>query len=682
MTIHKILTSLIMTCAAIGGQAQSVLYPHHFDLHEVTLLEGPMKTAMELNFMNLVQYDTDRFLTPYIRQAGLSATTDSQSPYYQWEQRHPSFPNWAGNDLNLEGHSGGHYLSALALATAVCPKMLKNLEDRMDYMLQVMKDCQEQYDRDTTGMYGFIGGQPVNDDWRALFRGDIKPYQRHGGWVPLYCQHKILAGLRDAYIYGHRPLARELFRKLADWSANLIEKVSDRDLQRLLDIEHGGMNESLMDAYQLFGDEKYLLAAERYTHHVMLKGMQTADARFLDNRHANTQVPKYIGMARIGEQSGHGDYTTAAQHFWEDVVSNRTVCIGGNSVSEHFLSPKNVNRYIDHQDGPESCNTNNMLKLSEMLADQQPGDARYADFYEQAVWNHILSTQDPTTGGYVYFTTLRPQGYRIYSQPNEAMWCCVGTGMENHSKYGHFIYTHHGNKTLYVNLFTPSALKNADFIVTQQTRFPYEPSTTLTIGKAGNYTIALRHPAWVAKGYRITVNGQPVTMDVQQGVANYVTISRSWQVGDRIDVALPMTLRYEECPGLPDYIAFKYGPILLAAQTTASSEQQAQQTGLAYEHLQNEYAGSGRMDHAPSVKAQPKDLESAPLLIGTREKLLKNIKPVKGQALTFRIPVSSKGVKKYQRHMLTLQPFYTIHHARYMCYWHQLTAEAANALRQ
>ena len=657
--------------------AQSELYPKHFDLEQVTLLDGPMKTAMDLNIQMLLQYDVDRLLSPFVRQAGLSSTTDTSSPYYNWLTKHPIFTNWGDSSFDLSGHVGGHYLSALALAYAAChdEQMRAQLKERLDHMLAVMKDCQDQYNDNTEGLYGFIGGQPINDDWKDLYKGSTAAIGNHWGWVPFYCQHKVLAGLRDAYLYGNSEVAKELFHKLSDWSVNVISKVSDDTFENFLNCEHGGMNESLLDAYQLFGDTKYLTAAKKYTHKAMLNGMQTLNNTFLDGKHANTQVPKYIGMERIFEQSSTlTTYKKAAENFWTDVAQNRTVCIGGNSVGEHFLSAANSNRYIDNLDGPESCNTNNMLKLSEMMGDRT-GDAKYADFYEKAMWNHILSTQDPTTGGYVYFTTLRPQGYRIYSTPNQGMWCCVGTGMENHSKYGHFIYTHDGSETLYVNLFTPSKLESDDFIVTQETQFPYGNTTTLTIGKAGHYTIALRHPAWAGEGFALAVNGSPVDISVEKGKASYIKETRDWQVGDKITLTLPMELRYEECPNYGDYIAFSYGPILLGAQTTAASQEEAEATGLAYEKLQNEYAGAGRMDHAPGAMGSSKNLLSAPLLIGERANVLSRIQPVDLSKLQFTLDASREGVETYKWQQLTLVPFYSIHHSRYMCYWYQQTAE-------
>lgn len=678
----KKIISLLFVAAAFGTvemRAQSEIYPSHFDLEDVTLLDSPFKTAMETNNRLLLQYDVDRLLTPYVRQSGLGATTDTQSRYYKWEASHPSFSNWGDSSFNLDGHVGGHYLSALALAYAASDDetVKKAMKERMEYMIEVMKDCQDAYDQDTKGLYGFIGGQPINGVWKTLFNGTITDFRNKGGWVPFYCQHKILAGLRDAYLYGGSDVAKEMFRKLADWSVNVVAKLSDADMETVLNTEHGGMNESMLDAYQLFGDEKYLNAAKRYSHKTMLNGMQSLNKTFLDGRHANTQVPKYIGFERIYEQSPNlSAYKFAAQNFWDDVAGNRTVCIGGNSVNEHFLSVGNSNRYIDQLDGPESCNTNNMMKLSEMMSDRTR-DAKYADFYEYAMWNHILSTQDPQTGGYVYFTTLRPQGYRIYSQVNQGMWCCVGTGMENHSKYGHFVYTRDGNKTLYVNLFTASKLESDDFVITQETSYPFEQQTKLTVGKAGSYDIAIRKPEWTTSAYSIAVNGEKIAAISMESPKNgYVVISRTWSEGDVISVDIPMQLRYMECPNYTDFVAFAYGPILLGAQTTAVSADEAAATGMVYEKLQNEYAGEGRMDHAPGSRATTKNLTASPLLIGDRADVLSRITPKDLSKLTFEIDASRPEVATYSWGKLELRPFYSIHHARYMCYWYQQTAEA------
>ena len=664
---------LLFASTPMCVQAQTEIYPQHFALSEVKLLDSPMRTAMETNNRLLLEYDADRLLAPFVRQAGLTT-----GRYADWLTLHPSFSNWGLPDWSLEGHVGGHYLTALSLAIAATDdaEMKAKLQERLAYMLDVLKDCQSAYDNDTQGLYGFIGGQPINNVWTGLYSGDMAPFRQYGGWVPFYCQHKVLAGLRDAWLYTGNKLALTLFRKLSDWSVNVVKSLTDAQMQEVLRWEHGGMNETLADAYRILGDSKYLDAAKKYSHQHEINGMQTLNRTFLDGQHANTQVPKFIGFERVWQEEhrsgldGEKAYRIAAHNFWQDVAENRTVCIGGNSVSEHFLAASRASQYIDNLEGPESCNSNNMMKLSENLFDEEH-DARYADFYEATLWNHILSTQDPETGGYVYFTTLRPQGYRIYSQVNQGMWCCVGTGMENHGKYGHFVYTHsEDNKTLYVNLFTPSVLKSKNFSLTQETDFPYTPATKLTVDKAGTYTLAVRHPAWATADFDVRVNGESIKPEVQIGVASYVNISRKWKKGDVVEISLPMALRYETCPDLPDYIAFKYGPILLAAATTAVSEAESATKGLSYEELQNEYAGEGRMDHSPGARAHALSLSSSPLLIGDRDKVLERIETT-GDPLRFTL-----NVNKGNWGTLSLVPFYTIHHARYCCYFYQQTEEA------
>ena len=308
-----------------------------------------------------------------------------------------------------------------------------------------------------------------------------------------------------------------------------------------------------------------------------------------------------------------------------------------------------------------------MLKLSETLF-EEGHDARYADFYEATMFNHILSSQNPHTGGFVYFTSLRPQSYRIYSTVNLSLWCCVGTGLENHSRYGHFIYTRsEGNDTLYVNLFTPSKLESDKFQVTQENSYPEQSSTKITINKGGRFTLAVRYPWWTTDGYAVKVNGEAADINVTTGESGYAFVERDWKEGDVVEASIPMELRYEECPDYPDYIAFKYGPVLLAAQTTASSMEEAEVGGLEYEDLPNQFADGSRWGHSPASMATPKSLSSAPLLIGAREEVLERIAPT-GQPLQFEIDVKSEWVKNGWD-KLRLVPFYQIHEARYQCYW-------------
>lgn len=679
--MRQIFTTLALaacTLYANPSRAQSQIYPQHFDLKEVRLLDGPFLNALKINDKLLLEYDADRLMTPFIRQAGLHQKQGSR--YYGWVEKHPSFPNWGQSSWSLEGHIGGHYLSALALAYAATEDagMKARLKERLDYCLAIVKDCQDAYANDATGLKGFVGGQPINQIWTGLYANDLKEFSKYGGWVPFYCEHKVLAGLRDAWLYTGNKQARDCFKNICDWAVLVVEKLSHDDMQRVLGWEHGGMNETLADAYAIFKDKRYLKAAKKYSHEVMVNGMKgegSYNKDFLSGKHANTQVPKYIGFQRIAQQDpSAADYAAAARNFWDDVATNRTVCIGGNSINEHFLGHNNCSKYIYEADGPESCNTNNMLKLSEMLFDSTH-DARYADFYEYAMWNHILSTQDPKTGGYVYFTSLRPQAYRIYSQVNQGMWCCVGTGMENHSKYGHFVYSHSG-KRLYVNLFTASELNAADFALRQETNFPYEPCTKLTITKGGTYTLSVRHPKWAAQGYAIAVNGVTQDISVTKGTASYVDIKRKWRKGDVVTIQLPMELKYMECPNYKDYVAFSYGPILLAAQTSATCKEEAANTGLPYEQLHNEYGDDSRMGHSLGVRGRLKSLSSSPMLLCERSKVMDRIMPQDLKRLQFSIKVDgSDTTKAMQWQRLTLKPFYEIQHARYICYWYQQPRE-------
>ena len=647
---------------ATASLAQSKLYPHLFDLQEVTLTDGMFKTALDINNDLLLQYDVDRLLTPYFRQAGFT----------EWEKLHPNFPNWGSDNFRLDGHVGGHYLSALALAYAAThdDDMRVRLKERMDYTLEKMAECQVAFDNNTEGLYGYVGGLPDNGVWTGLYRGDLTKFNQNRGNVPLYVIHKVFAGFRDCWLYTGNEKARECFLKMCNWGVNLISNLTDTQMQDILNTEHGGINEMFADAYQMTGDEKYLIAAHRYTHRTMVSNMQTLNTTFLSNKHANTQVPKYIGFIRLAQQnatSKNSQFSNAqlercAENFWTDVVENRTVALGGNSVNEHFVEHGNAHLHITQTDGPESCNTNNMLKLTEDLF-ALGAHGKYGDFYEMAVFNHILSTQHPVTGGYVYFTSLRPQHYRMYSQVNKGMWCCVGTGMENHSKYGEFVYSRDvETHTLYVNLFVPTQLTDETYALTQQTRFPYEQGTTLTIDKAGSYTIAIRKPSWCSD-FGITINGTSQNTEEHDG---YIYIKGEWQTGDVISVSLPMQLNYLPCPGYDDYIALRYGPILLGAITST-------------ENLTGQHAGEGRMDHAPG-QGQQLSLTSAPMLIGDREHVLDSIYMVDAEKLHFKIRSGLYSSERWKD--LTLQPFYTIHEARYMTYWNQLTQEGWEKIRQ
>ena len=290
--------------------------------------------------------------------------------------------------------------------------------------------------------------------------------------------------------------------------------------------------------------------------------------------HANTQIPKVIGYKRVAEVSkddkdwNHAaEWDHAARFFWNTVVNHRSVCIGGNSVREHFHPSDNFTSMLNDVQGPETCNTYNMLRLTKMLyqnsgdvGNSNKPDPRYVDYYERALYNHILSSQEPDKGGFVYFTPMRPGHYRVYSQPETSMWCCVGSGLENHTKYGEFIYAHQQD-TLYVNLFIPSQLnwKEQGVTLTQETLFPDDEKVTLRIDKAAKkkLTLMIRIPEWAgnSEGYEIIINGKKHLSDIQAGTSTYLPIRRKWKKGDMITFHLPMKVSLEQIPDKKDYYA-------------------------------------------------------------------------------------------------------------------------------
>lgn len=616
-----------------------------FDLSDVELLDGPFLHATRLNRDQLLQYDPDRLLAPFLKEAGLTAKAEF-------------YPNWESS--GLAGHTAGHYLSALANTAATLND--EPCRERLDYMVAELARCQE------ANGDGYVGGIPDGRDlWRQVAAGEISAqgFSLQNRWVPLYNLHKTFAGLRDAYLVAGNEQAKAVLVNLADWSGRLIANLSDAQVQQILRSEHGGMNEVLADVAAITGDDKYLDLAKRFSHRTILDPLAAGQDR-LTGLHANTQVPKVVGFERIAQLGGGEHFHRAARFFWDAVVNSRTLAFGGNSISEHFPAPDQSLRWIEHREGPETCNTYNMLRLTELLFCTQP-EARLADFYERAMLNHILSSQHPVHGGYVYFTPVRPRHYRVYSEVGQAFWCCVGSGMENHGKYGRFIYAH-SDDVLMVNLFVASRLtwREKGATVTQETEFPDQPRTRLTMSLAAplEFALQVRHPAWVESGaLRVRVNGQP--WQTESTPSSYVSIDRTWNDGDRVDIELPMQVSVESLPHLDDYVALLFGPVVLAAETGAND-------------LDGLVAGSGRMDHVAHGPLKP--IGQAPVLTATREQLPEIVRPVADEPLTFTL---ADAVQPDEFDELRLIPFFRLHDARYIMYWRLASsAEYAAALAQ
>ena len=449
----------------------------------------------------------------------------------------------------------------------------------------------------------------------------------------------------------------------------------------MLRSEHGGLNETFADVAEITGDKKYLELARRFSHKIILDPLIKDEDR-LTGMHANTQIPKVIGYKRVAELSQNdkdwnhaAEWDHAARFFWNTVVNHRSVCIGGNSVREHFHPTDNFTSMLNDVQGPETCNTYNMLRLTKMLYQNSQNpynanepDPNYVNYYERALYNHILASQEPDKGGFVYFTPMRPGHYRVYSQPETSMWCCVGSGLENHTKYGEFIYAHQKD-TLYVNLFIPSQLtwKEQGLTLTQETRFPDDGKVTLRIDEAPKkqQTLAIRMPEWAnqSKSYYVKINGKRKVIITGKG-SHYLHFSRKWKKGDVVTFNLPMRVSVEQIPDKKDYYAFSYGPIVLAASTGT-------------EHLDGLYADDSRGGHIAHGKQIP--LQEVPALIGTPDSIRNSIHKNNGDRLSFSF---NGNVYPAQNKPLELVPFFRLHNTRYAVYFRQASEEQFKAIQK
>ncbi len=626
--------SVVLTPFALAVATSEVRL---FPLADVRLLEGPFEHAQALNRTYLLAHDIDRLLAPFRIEAGLPAKAEK-------------YPNWESS--GLDGHTAGHYLTAVAQMWADTGDA--EMKRRMDEMVRQLAECQAaQAD-------GYVGGIPRGRVlWTAVASGELnfQNFSLNGAWVPWYNEHKLFAGLRDAWLIGGNAQARDVLVRLADWCDHLVRDLTDEQMQGMLRTEHGGMNEVLADVYAITGDPKYFALAQRFSHRAVLDPLlQHRDT--LTGMHANTQIPKVIGFARIAELGGDASWRDAARFFWNTVVEHRSLAFGGNSAREHFNATDDFGRVLESREGPETCNTYNMLRLTEALFRHEPA-ARYADYYERALFNHILASQHPEHGGYVYFTPIRPRHYRVYSQPEVCFWCCVGSGMENHGKYGAFIYAH-SDDAFYVNLFAAAEVewRERGVRVRQETQFPDVAGSRLTVATAQpqRFALRVRHPAWVAAGaLALRVNGEAQT--VISSPSTYVSVEREWRDGDTVEIDLPMTTTLERLPDGSDYVAVLHGPIVLAAKTGAESVD-----GLV--------AGDARMGHVSPGPYLP--LDEAPMFVGDGEKIAEEIRPVAGKPLTF---TATALIRPEAFRNLELVPFFRVHDVRYMMYWRTVSAE-------
>lgn len=632
MIRKKLAPLVIFFLAGIGVTHAQAPALQTFPLSSVRLLDGPFKAAQQTDLRYIMELNPDRLLAPFLREAGLPVKAAS---YGNWE------------NTGLDGHICGHYLTALSLMYASTGE--ERVKQRLDYMIDQLEQCQQ------ANGDGYIGGIPGGKAmWATIAAGKIDAggFSLNGKWVPLYNIHKLYAGLYDAWIIGGNQKAKTLLVKLCDWCVKLVSDLSDEQVQQMLRSEHGGMNEVFADVAAATGDERYLTLARRFSDRRILDPLlQQKDV--LTGMHANTQIPKVIGYKRIAEVGHDTAWANAADFFWNTVVKHRTVSIGGNSVREHFHPANDFSSMVESREGPETCNSYNMLKLTRHLFLSKPSNT-YMDYYERTLFNHILSSQNPA-GGFVYFTPMRPNHYRVYSQPQEGFWCCVGSGMENHGKYGELIYAHNNND-LYVNLFIHSTLewKEKGLKLTQETRFPSNSisSLQLSLAKPAQFTIYVRYPSWVTPGHMsVKINDRPI--EVKHDGSSYIAINRQWKSGDVITVYPSMHTEVERLPDSSAWVSFVHGPIVLAAATDTSG-------------LDGLFADGSRMGHVAAGRLVSQD--DAPLVVGKEDKLASKVQYRLSNKLDLVFPASGLFYQpKYKN--LYLRPFYTIHNKRYVIYF-------------
>jgi len=615
-----------------------------FDLGDVRLLDSAFKQALETDKAYVLNLDPNRLLSFLQKQAGLFTGTDV-------------LLGWKDAKIGPEGADWtlGHYLSACSQMFRVTrdPRML----ERVNRIVDEMDACQK-----VEGNAGLLSSPVQKKAFEEVRNGDIRA---NGGtlnsaFVPFYGKHIILSGLFDAYNLCGNTKAREVFVTMTDWYDEVLKNLSEEQMQQVLLTEHGGMAEAVANVYAVTGEPRHLALAKKFRHDEFFKPI-LAGEDMLSTRHANTQVPKFTGYQRIHELTGEPEWGRAASNFWSFVAKNRSFANGGNCVREHFNPLDQFDLAMKETQGPETCNSYNMLNLTRLLFAEK-ADAGTMDYYERVIYNQILPSQHPHSGGFVYNTPLVPGAFRVYMDvTNHIGWCCVGTGMENHALYGAAIYAHKADK-LFVNLFIPSELawREQGASITQVTAFPDEPRTTLKVNLSSpkKFTLAVRVPNWVEAGaLKLSVNGKGIDTLAQPGT--YAEVKREWKDGDALTVELSMRLRTEMLPNSNDYVSLFYGPILLAAKLGSE--------GLAESDFHSGTSMPAK-DKLPAAQI--------PVMVRPVSEIVKHIRPVKEKPLVFVTQALCKPSE------VTLMPLNRIYDERYSLYFPLMTAEEWAAAKQ
>ena len=522
----------------VSDKIADQVYP--FDLAQVHLLVGPFLQAQEMDQQNLLKVDLNLLYYPFRHVAHLPSPVKGSDAL-----------GWP-----VTGHALGHFLSASAM-------MWRNTGDaaikqRADAAVAVLAECQ------AANGNGYIGGFPEKSVLEL--EGLVKDKAFHAN-VPWYCLHKVYAGLLDMYVLTGNEQALSVLESAVGWAEKNVSQLNDQQMEAMLATEHGGMKELLVNLYAATGKTNYLTLAERFTHHAVLDSfLQGKDP--LDGLHANTQFPKFIGLTRQYEVTGDAVLGKVVTTFWDNVVNERSYVTGGNSVREHF-SPKGHLSTNVTINTTETCNEYNMLRLTRNLfcLDPQP---KYADFYERALFNQILSARKPDDGGELYFQQLESgRSKEKWGYLGNAVTCCCGTGLESAAKFADSIYFHDGTNGLFVNLFIPSVLDwpSKGLSLRQETQHSVAGNSKFifTCPQPVALTVNVRRPWWATADFQILVNGKKQKLASQAG--SFVPVQRIWKNGDQLEVVMPMTFRLEGFQDNPDRVAVMYGPLVMAAVT-------------------------------------------------------------------------------------------------------------------
>ena len=626
----------------LNGNAQSVYPGQHkekiklplnsevkvyaFDLKDIRLLDSPFKDNLERNSKWIMSLDVNRLLHSFRTTSGVFAGLEGGYSIVK------KLGGWESLDCELRGHSIGHLMSALAYLYASTGD--EKYKIKSDSLINGLAEVQNAYFK--MGLNGYLSAYPEN-----LINRNIAGQRV---WAPWYTLHKLYSGLIDQYLYCDNKEALEIVTKTAKWAFDKLSPLSEEQRKLMIKNEFGGVNESFYNLYSITGNAEHLKLAEFFYHNEVLDPL-LSNENDLHFKHANTFIPKLIGEARNFEINNVQKSRTLALNFWNEVINHQTYCTGGNSHKEKFIHSDKISENLTGYT-QETCNTNNMLKLTRHLFcwDANP---KYADYYEQALYNHILGQQDPESGMVAYFLPLLPGAHKVYSTYDRSFWCCVGTGFENHSKYGEAIYYHTDN-TLYVNLFIPSELTWSEkgMKIRQETEFPENGKVSLKIQaeKPIKWTLNLRYPKW-SKNVEVKVNDKKIK--VNQQPSSYIQINRIWKNGDRVEINYPMFLQIAEANDNPDVLAVTYGPLVLAG--VMGKEGMTAPAPFSNPDLHNDY-------YTYDYKV-PNNIQTGLNL--DKNKLDQFIKPIANEKLAFN--VLNENIR--------LVPIHKIHQQRYVVYW-------------